>query len=300
MPAVKKLWMAAAETAPEAAEIVADILGEKAAALTILSPPRAGKARIEALYQEEPDRAALTSQILVATTLNGLRAPKLEVQETPSFDWLKKVAEDFPPFRTAGWTIHGAGHRHSVPDRRLALQIDASSAFGTGEHPTTRGCLVMLDWLLKREQPRRMLDMGCGSGILAMAYAKTTHGRAVGVDLDPDSVLIAQENIRANGLQKEVRVALGRGYTSALVKSNAPYDLIMANIFAGPLSQMAADLRRHLKPGGTAILAGLLNAQANRVLAAHRAQGLYLAKRLVIGEWSILALRRPGGAKCRQ
>lgn len=138
-----------------------------------------------------------------------------------------------------------------------------------------------------------MLDMGCGSGILAMAAAKGNAMRAIGIDLDPQSIVTAKENIVRNGLQQRVRVALGNSYRANLVRKNGPYDLIMANIFAKPLAHMAKDLAKHLKPGGTAILAGLLTPQANMVIAAHRAQRIRLTHRLKIGEWTILALKRP-------
>jgi ribosomal protein L11 methyltransferase len=229
--------------------------------------------------------------------LNEIKVPKLVVKEMPKFDWLKKVAEDFPPLRISRWTIHGTQHRNKVPNRRYALQIDATNAFGTGEHPTTWGCLLMLDWIFKRgTKSRRMLDMGCGSGILGMAAAQLYGGENVAVDLDPDSVVIAKNNALCNGLRKNIRIGKSRGYNSRLVHAGAPYDLIMANIFAGPLSHMAYDLKKHLRPGGMVILAGLLNHQANKVIAAHRLQNLFLVKRLVIGEWSILCLKRSNKA----
>jgi ribosomal protein L11 methyltransferase len=125
-----------------------------------------------------------------------------------------------------------------------------------------------------------------------MAAAQLYRGYNVGVDMDADSVVIAKNNATSNGLLKNIRYAKNRGYNSRLVHAGAPYDLIMANIFAGPLSHMAHDLKRHLKPGGMIVLAGLLNHQANKVIAAHRMQKLYLIKRLRIGEWSLLALKR--------
>ncbi|NTU77759.1 MAG: methyltransferase domain-containing protein, partial [Alphaproteobacteria bacterium] len=141
-----------------------------------------------------------------------------------------------------------------------------------------------------------MLDIGCGSGILAMAFAQATRGKAVAVDLDPDSVKIAKGNVENNGLAAFVKTGLSNGYRSALVKNNAPYDLIMANIFADPLRKMAKDLKQHLRPGGMAILSGILNNQANAVLSAHRQQGLNLVKRQRLGEWTVLALERPSKA----
>lgn len=288
----KKLWAATLQTASGSAEIFADVFGDEALSLSVIAPPRTTKAEIEAIFDGKPDTTALQTRIAILASLNGTKTPQLTVRELPKLDWLKKVSEDFPPLPIGRWVVYGAQHKlaaskyHSIP-----LQIDATSAFGTGEHPTTRGCLLMLDWLLKKHRaPTNMLDMGCGSGILAMAFVKATHGQAAGVDLDPQSVKIAEENIRANGLRLNMRVALGNGYKASLVQQKKPFDLIMANIFARPLCHMAYNLKQHLRPGGWVILSGLLTHQANSVIAAHRTQGLHLVKHIKIGEWSVLAL----------
>jgi ribosomal protein L11 methyltransferase len=295
---MKKLWSAAVITAPHLADIMAEALAMDSLSVSQFAPPRKKEARIEALFATKPDCAILTARLSVAAALHGAKPPKIKIAETPKLDWLKKVAGDFPPIRIARWTIFGAQHKKTVKPSPFNLQIDATSAFGTGEHPTTRGCLRMLDWVLKNtDDQTRCLDMGCGSGILAMAWAQATQGKAVGVDLDKESVAVAKENVRINKLRDHVRIILGNGYRPALVKKGAPYDLIMANIFAGPLCDLAKDLKRHLKPGGHAILAGLLNRQAKDVISAHRAQGLRVEKKLVIGEWTILALHRPVRAK---
>jgi len=265
------LWLVNITLPPQAAELVADALGEEALAVTTLAPPLA--------------------------SVFDIAPPTFTIRAAPRLDWLKKVTEDFPPLKIARWTVHGAMHRDKVPNRLFAMQIDATNAFGTGEHPTTRGCLLMLDKILKTGfRPRRMADIGCGSGILAMACIQSSRGRAVAVDLDPDSVQIAQNNVRANGLGDKIRVMRSRGYVAPVIRHAAPYDLIMANIFAGPLSQMAKDLKNNLRPGGIAILSGLLTTQANMVIAAHRMQGLALVRHTKIGEWSVLALTRPGRA----
>jgi ribosomal protein L11 methyltransferase len=284
------LWSVAVTTTPQLGEVFSQAFDD-ALAQTVFAPPRRGKAQINAIYDAEPDAKAITGRLAVIAFLNKTKPPRFQIKEMPKLDWLKKVAADFPPLPIARWTVHGGLHRKAVPDRRNALQIDATSAFGTGEHPTTRGCLMMLDRLLKKNGAGcRALDIGCGSGILAMAFAQARRKKALGIDLDPESVLVAQHNVRANGLQKFVRIALGNGYRNRIVRKNGPYDLILANIFAGPLSHMAKDLKRHLKPGGKAILSGILSHQANKVLAAHRMQKIYLVKKLKIGEWSVLLL----------
>lgn len=299
----QQLWLLSFATHPDRAQNLAEALegDERALAVTVIAPPREALARVEALFQDKPDKAEWTGKLAILAALQGCEAPSVAIEQTPPLDWLKKVAEDFPPLKAGRWTIHGAQHRSAVRNRLNALQIDATNAFGTGEHPTTRGCLMMLDKALKMRgragwanTSRRpaMLDMGCGSGILAMSWLKAKrNARAIGIDCDADSVQIARNNARANGFSGRFRINRGYGYRARNAKASRPYDLIMANIFAGPLALMAKDLKRHLRPGGTVILAGLLNHQTNKVLAAHRLQRLHLARRLKLGEWTILMLK---------
>lgn len=291
----KRLWAASFSAPSKSADALAEAFGDEALSLTVMAPPRTGKAEVEAIFAVPPDATTLQTRLDILSSLNNVKPPKVKIKELPKLDWLKKVSEDFPPLPIARWVVYGAQHKSaSQKHHRIGLQIDATSAFGTGEHPTTRGCLLMLDWILKSGfHPRNLLDMGCGSGILAMAFAKATHGRAIGIDLDEDSVAIAKDNIRANGLREYLRAALGNGYRSSIVRLNKPYDLIMANIFAGPLCRMAHDLKQHVQPGGMAILSGLLTCQSNQVIAAHRMQGLRLLRHMKLGEWSVLALIRP-------
>ncbi len=291
-----QLWKVSVTCKPDLAPAIETAFEDEAISTSVLCPPRKPTATVEALFDHEPDKALLHARVALVAALLKKQAPKVVLEPVGNLDWLKKVAQDFPPLSIGRWTVFGAMHKKAVNGQRFTLQIDATSAFGTGEHPTTRGCLLMLGRVLKRVQDntlRQMLDMGCGSGILAMAYAQATRGKAVAVDLDPDSVEIAQGNVKANGLGSFVQIAQSRGYTASIVKDHAPYDLIMANIFARPLCEMAKDLRRHLRDGGLAILSGLLNQQANAVLAAHRQQGMFLVERMTLGEWSVLLLRKP-------
>ena len=287
----RKFWAVTARLECGLANLIASAFEDDALAVTVMSPPRSELAQVEWLFGQRPDIKRLKAQLSIIGMIRGFTPPGLSIKELPKLDWLKKVAEDFPPLCIGRWTIHGAQHREAVPDRRHALQIDATNAFGTGAHPTTRGCLLILNQILKqRHDLHHALDVGCGSGILAMGFTKASHGKAVAVDLDPVSVSIARNNRNINGLRAHISIGPGRGYTAHRVKKNMPYDLIMSNIFATPLAHMAKDLKRNLRPDGIVILAGLLNSQANRVLSAHRLQGLYLLKRMIIGEWSILVL----------
>lgn len=282
---------------PVLAPAVEHVLAEGSVAVSVMAPPRKPTAEVEALYDKEPDKAALNAvraKLAVLAALHKVKTPLLRVAKIGNLDWLKKVAADFPPLAIGCWTVYGSAHKKAAGGKRRGLQIDATNAFGTGEHPTTRGCLLMLERVLKKgHKPEDMLDIGCGSGILAMAFAKASKRQAVAVDLDPASVAIAQGNVRQNGLQAFVQVGNSRGYASKLVQRHAPYGLIMANIFARPLCEMAKDLKRNLRPGGFAILSGILNHQANAVVAAHRQQGLVLVERMRQGEWTVLSMRLP-------
>ncbi|MFA4994485.1 MAG: 50S ribosomal protein L11 methyltransferase [Bdellovibrionales bacterium] len=294
MPARKNLWFLKFSLPVRAVEAFGEVLGEDAVAVTVLAPPRRKTAQIEALYDDKPKAKIFRAKLAVLAKASNIRCPAFTVRAVPKCDWLKKVARDFPPLEIARWTIHSAPHRKKIPDRRTAIQIDATNAFGTGEHPTTRGCLLMLDKILKTKAClRRMADIGCGSGILAMAFVLGTGGKAVAVDCDRVSAQIAARNVRANGLHASIRVSCGNGYAASLIKKAAPYDLIMANIFANPLCEMAKDLKNNLRPDGIAILSGILKSQEKKVVLAHEKQGLALVERLTLGEWSVLALKCP-------
>ncbi len=272
---------------PEEMEPIESLFGEEALAISTFAPPRETEAQVEVLVDGNPD----------ATWLKKLLSnhPNYKVEPVGNLDWIKKVSEDFQPLPIARWTVFGAAHRDKITDPSTALQIDATSAFGTGEHPTTRGCLIILDQLLNRmgEQAHNwsMLDMGCGSGILAMAFAKAllnTKAKAYGMDMDQQSVEIANENADINGVANQIDFDISMGYDLPKVKENAPYDLIMANIFADPLCEMAPELKGHLKDNGHVILSGILNTQADTVIKAHTNEGLHLDQRIEDGEWSIL------------
>jgi ribosomal protein L11 methyltransferase len=166
-------------------------------------------------------------------------------------------------------------------------------AFGTGHHGTTRGCLLLLERLLRRGgKARRVADIGCGTGVLAMAAAKVWRVPCVAVDIDPVACWTAAENIRANRLHPWVRSGQGAGFRGGLIRGRAPYDLIFANILAAPLKRMAPDMARHLAPGGAAIMSGLLRAQARGVEAVCAGHGLRCEDRAALGDWVSLMVRK--------
>ena len=178
-----------------------------------------------------------------------------------------------------------------MPAGAVALEIDAAEAFGTGEHPSTSGCLLALDRLARRRRLSRPLDIGTGSGVLAIAAAKTLHRPVLASDIDCAALRVAARHVRRNGLAGRVRLVCAPGYRSRALR-RSKYDLVFANILARPLARMAPDLKRALAPGGVAVLSGLLRRQEPLVLSSHRSQRLSLERRLVIDGWSTLVLRR--------
>ncbi|MDU1806324.1 MAG: 50S ribosomal protein L11 methyltransferase, partial [Bradyrhizobium sp.] len=181
--------------------------------------------------------------------------------------------------------------QHSLEARGM-IEIEAALAFGTGHHGTTRGCLLLLDHILKSRVPRRVLDLGTGTGVLAIAAAKAQHRSVLASDIDPPSVAVARENARLNGVGPLVRVIRATGFAAEDFAKAGPFDLVLANILANPLRQLASPMQRHLARSADVILSGLLTTQARSVIAAYRARGLVPVRHLRIEGWSSLLLRK--------
>ena len=251
--------------------------------------------RVEGVRDLAADDAGLHAALALAAATTGVSAP-LQRAPTEAEGWLARTYASFPEQRIGRrFAVRGTHLTGPATPGRITLTLDAGLAFGSGEHGSTRGCLRALE-VVARRRPRRILDLGTGSGILAMAAARLLHRPVLATDIDPWSVRVIRHNAAANGLARLVRPALGQGWDAPAVRRGAPYDLVLANILARPLRRMAHDLAVHLAPGGTAILAGLLASQARAVLAAHRRQGLHLEAMLREGEWATLVLRRAGRA----
>lgn len=248
-----------------------------------------------ALYSEtKPDETFLAGHIARLASSCGIAAPLLRISQLPAKDWVSEVQKGFVPVHAGRFFVHCSTYAGIIPASHCALQINASLAFGTGEHETTSGCLLMLDRLSRRHRFSNMLDMGCGTGILSIAMAKTWRNQVLAADIDANAVRITKANAHANCVLPYITAIESNGYSARAIGKKAPYDLIMANILAEPLVKFAKDLRKCLKPGGVAVLSGLLHWQENRVLAAHRMQGLRLVGRLREHGWSVLVLRRAG------
>lgn len=249
----------------------------------------AGLWRVEGV-RAPGEGAGLAGAVALAALATGADAT-LHRLDTEAEGWLARVYDGFPEQLVGRrFAVRGSHITEPPPPGRMALTLDAGLAFGSGEHGSTRGCLRALERVAHR-RPARVLDMGCGSGILAMAACRLLGRPALAVDIDPWSVRVARQNARLNGLRNRLRAAQGNGWHASAV-AGAEYDLIFANILARPLCLMAKHLAAHLAPGGTAILAGLLAPQMRAVLAAHRRHGLRLERTIREGNWTTMVLRK--------
>jgi ribosomal protein L11 methyltransferase len=278
----------------EAALAVAELLDEVAAAVSAFETRAGNGEPAEWLVEAYPKRrvvdAALQIRLALAAAAAGGTLLEISEGRLQDRDWLTENRRAFPPIRLGRFYIFGSHWRKPPPPGTIAVEIEAASAFGTGEHPSTAGCLLVFDRLARQRRFRRPLDIGTGSGILAIAASKRLRRRVLASDIDREAVRVARNHVRRNGLDGRVRVLHAPGYSSRAVRRSR-YDLVFANILARPLALMARDLARAMRPGGRAILSGLLRRQEAFVLAAHRAQGLALERRLIIEGWSVLVLR---------
>ena len=214
----------------------------------------------------------------------------VSVEALADADWLAMALSGLPPVRAGRFFVYGAHDRGRRPVNTVNLRIEAGAAFGTGHHGTTVGCLYAYDALLKRIRFAKVLDVGAGTGVLAIAAAKTGSPLALGTDIDPVSVRIGRENAALN--QVRAHFVHANGLTHRRVQAGAPYDLVFANILARPLVWLASDIRAALKPGGLAILSGLLRSQERFVRAAYLARGFRLVRGYHRDAWATLVLRR--------
>jgi ribosomal protein L11 methyltransferase len=251
-----------------------------------------GPWRVEGLSAEPPDRSSTVARLALAWLKLASPVPEPRWERVPATDWVSLNQASFPPLRIGRYFIYGSHRPARVPAGHIGLLIDAATAFGTGEHATTRGCLLALDAVARVGRARRILDMGSGTGGLGLAAAKTWHRRVAAFDIDAEAVRVSAHNARRNGVAHLVQARRSTGYRDRFVARAAPFDLVFANILARPLTLMARDLGRVLAPGGIAVLSGLLPWQEDQVLAAHRAHRLRLCQRLVVSGWSTLIIAR--------
>jgi ribosomal protein L11 methyltransferase len=203
---------------------------------------------------------------------------------------VKESLEGLKQVIAGRFVVHGSHDRAHVPFGRIAIEIEAATAFGTGHHGSTRGCLLALPELARGRRPRLILELGTGSGVLAIAAAKLMHRPVLATDIDPRAVHAARANARHNGVAGALSVARATGLDAPRIAAGAPFDLVLANILLAPLQRMAAPLARQLMPNGRVVLSGLLAAQANAAIAAYRSQGLVLERSISVEGWVTLVM----------
>ncbi len=270
-------------------DLLTEILLESEAAVAAFERPD-GVWEVTVHFAEAPDQALLRD--LVTRVAGETIARTIVFDTVAAKDWVKASLEDLAPVPAGRFVVHGQHDRARVLPNKFGIEIEAALAFGTGHHGTTRGCLLLLDHVLKaRRRPARVLDLGTGTGVLAIAIAKALHKGVLASDIDGPSVRVARDNARLNEVGHLVEVIRATGFAAPDFARHGPFDLVLANILANPLRQLAGPMSAHLAPSALVILSGLLTPQARGVIAAYRARGLVPLRHLRIEGWSSLLLQ---------
>ena len=287
MPA-PPLWKASvALTKAESHNVAAAFELTGPQAVLIVEDPFGDEAMVEALYGAMPNGDLLTK----------LAGHEVRVIILPDADWIKLSQEGLPPVRAGRFFVYGAHDKGKVPHGVIPMRIEAGMAFGTGHHETTALCLGVLSDLAKRRRYFNVLDLGCGTGLLAIGAAKLWRRRVLASDIDPEAIAVTRENAAINSEAPLIQAVIADGLTHPAIAHKAPFDLIVANILAGPLTRLAPAIARALEPGGTLVLSGLLKWQENLVAAYYHPLGLILRQTRREGMWSALVLERPRGRR---
>jgi len=269
----------------ESSDVVAllDLTPPLPQAVLISEDPFKDEATVEALYTVMPD----------GDLLEQLAGRAVHVGLLPDADWIKLSQEGLPPVRAGRFFVYGAHDGGKVPDGVIPIRIEAGMAFGTGHHETTALCLSVLSDLSKKRRYDNVLDLGCGTGLLAIGAAKIWRRKVMASDIDMVAVEVTKENAASNNERSLVHAVTADGLTHPALAARAPYDLVIANILAGPLTRLAPQIARGVASGGTIGLSGLLRWQENLVLAFYRPHGLVFRGARRDGPWSALVLERP-------
>ena len=270
-------------------DVLTEMLAEGEAAIAAFEAP-GGRWQITMHFADPPDQNVIREWVALATGAD--LAADIAFDQVEARDWVKATLEQLVPVRAGRFIVHGAHDRDHVPPNKLGIEIEAALAFGTGHHGTTRGCLVLLDHVLKAYRPRRVLDLDTGTGVLAIAAAKALHLAVLASDIDAVAARVARDNARLNGVGDRVIAIPATGFADPQFAARGPFELVLANILANPLRAMATPMARHLAPRALVILSGLLPDQASAVIAAYRARGLILLRQLRLEGWSTLLLRK--------
>ena len=277
------------QTAKRVVDLLTESFFEGQAAIAAFESPD-GRWDITVHFAEPPDQTSIRE--LVGLAAGDDVAQDITFDTVEAKDWVKATLEELVPVRAGRFIVHGHHDRARIPPNKLGIEIEAALAFGTGHHGTTRGCLLLLDEVLKAYLPRRVLDLGTGTGVLAIAAARALQIKVLASDIDPLSVRVAHENARLNRTGDLVETIQAVGFSAPQFAARGPFDLVLANILANPLRQMATAMAGHLAPSALVILSGLLPHQAQAVIAAYRGRGLVLKRHIQIEGWSSLLMRK--------
>ncbi len=246
-----------------------------------------GNWEVGGYFGEKPDAVGL--DLLAA--IEG--AKPFAISKIEDRDWVAQVRRELTPVHAGRFVVFGGHDADKIPGNKIKLEIEAAMAFGTGHHATTQGCLLSFDGLLVSGLlPTNVADIGSGTGVLAMAVAKVASSAVIASDIDPVATETAAANISANGLRGRVQTVTSVGFRHPELRKRAPFDLVFANILAGPLKKLAPDMAKHTDNGSILILSGILNRQALGVEAVYKGWGFARVNRRVIGEWTTLTLKR--------
>jgi len=244
-----------------------------------------GEWEVGAYFIEQPDEISL---LLLE---NAFDAAGFVISEIPETDWVAKVKRELSPVEAGRFFVCGKHDLKKTPTDRVGLLIEASMAFGTGHHGTTKGCLLALDKIFAHTKIiKNVIDIGCGTAVLAMAVGKISSAKIMASDVDPIAVQVALANLKANNLENRINCIEAMGFDDFRIKSRAPYDLIFANILKRPLIDLAPDVRSHMSSGGQAIISGILYEQAEEIIDVYQQNDLLVFDRINIGEWVTLTV----------
>lgn len=286
------LWQIAFEAAPEAAPALAEAIEPFCLAVGWFGADTDALWRVEGVAAEPLDRAGIHAACAARALALRARTPDIRLTVLPERDWARESLASFRPVRVGRYRIKGT-HVAEAPRAGVTLTLDAGLAFGTGEHASTRGCLQALDRMARRRIFARVLDLGCGTGVLAMAAAATWKvARVIASDIDPDAIATVAANVRRNRLAGRIRVLKADGFATRALARPGRFDLVLANILARPLIRLARPIGRALAPGGIAVLAGFVAADAAWVAAPYRALGFRPVGRIESDGWTTLMLKK--------
>lgn len=296
MPLSPEFWLVELDVPVDLVPAAEDLLGDTGIAVSSYEVVKPGVAmspdwRVQVLFDAPPDEKEWRRRLQEVATGLGIPAA-IRFTHLPPQDWVRHTNKLNAPVAAGRFFIYGAHDAGQVPPGKLGILLDAGLAFGTGRAPSTYGCLQAIDDLCRVRRPRRMLDMGTGSGVLAMAAAKAGAGSVLAADIDPVATDVTRDNVRLNGLSQRIAAITASKPDDPRLKAAAPYDLVVANILAGPLCHMATGLARLVADGGHLVLSGLLAREERLIVARYRSTGLTLARRIPREGWHTLVFHR--------